>query len=127
MSRKEESQSRHLQRQTVQVGHTLSSKLDAVAERVDEDLTQSEPIAEQGTLVRLSEILDKLEALLLCDHGEEPRVHEGVGEREGRRLERELARFDFAHVEDGADEVKQDLAAAEGLFDEGALILAQSA
>ena len=97
-----------------------------VAQGVGEDLPQPQSIAEECAVVPDVDLLVELETLLLRDDAEEAGVAERIREGERRRLEAQLSLLDFADVQDGADEVEEELAAAHGLVDERSLVLGET-
>lgn len=97
-----------------------------VAQGVGEDLPQPQSIAEERAVVPDVDLLVELETLLLRDDAEEAGVAERIREGERRRLEAQLSLLDFADVQDGADEVEEELAAAHGLVDERSLVLGET-
>lgn len=121
---------------TVSIGHksrwnqtplTRLGELDGIAEAVGEDLAQTEAVAEERPLVERLNVFDKLESLLLSDDAEKASVVERFCDQERARFERESVLFDFAQVEDRADQFQQSVGAPHCLLNQRALILAQPA
>lgn len=77
---------------------TTGSELDAIRERVGEDLPQAKSIAKHRSLVETTDILHEVKVLAMSMDGEEASIGNGLLELERRLLDGKLADFNLADV-----------------------------
>ena len=84
---------------------TLFRKLDRVADKIDDDLTQAAGIAHESIRNIGANVAGQFELLLMSPLGENPeRVLESVAQVELDAIEIELARLDLGEIKDVIDQ-----------------------